>query len=680
MASSQVEIASSSPFGCVLRDHNRREPPCRDSNAQAAFHNNLKVFVRDHARPSISIIPSDENSHPPPAAFYCWIPQQQGIRHRRRSLSFRTNREEKSKDMSGRESEIMDQWVTRQAQETVSTTERHTHEAQLLSPSQFPPDHSPSQSSNSPDVPNLGASSLVQMWEARVSRSDSLNSLAVSRTNSGFSYTEIAEEPSSRPSEVCEPAGERYDTHTNNGDSYPDWDSERTAPSDQPLSSQGQDSDAGENERVRVADIIRRLTSGKHRAQNSLMCCSDDNDHEQPVVTSPRLRGRQAYINLLTQMEHDRQRELGRVADCQAVSRFPHRGRIQSMLRLRFLHQGMTVHDQLRPMSRGSELGPSQGSGIMLLRERFSTGVEHGSVTAQSCVPNSRSPPNNTLAFENSPTSNQISEDIHRQEVSTSEPQSTTSAEQLMSYATEYVQEDAGPSSDTWQGPSFEVGSLDSQEQETADRMTTLNNWDMNINAEEEEVGELNLFGTHYDWFSEISRPRRYWEDLRQAWYQEMLESNSDNEEIRQLLERRRVSTFLASDFRERMDQLMTSHLQQQLHPEGSQREVELEEERRRQEISVVHQSCNTSDYFNEDTSSLQLPSPSLFRSGGQFQNQEVSDDSDQVPSSSLQLHPSLSPSASPSAPQFYYQGSPQSSSITSRPSITYRKWISYMI
>ncbi|RVW23434.1 hypothetical protein CK203_094577 [Vitis vinifera] len=57
MASSQVEIASSSPFGCVLRDHNRREPPCRDSNAQAAFHNNLKVFVRDHVRPSISIIP-----------------------------------------------------------------------------------------------------------------------------------------------------------------------------------------------------------------------------------------------------------------------------------------------------------------------------------------------------------------------------------------------------------------------------------------------------------------------------------------------------------------------------------------------------------------------------------------------------------------------------------------------
>ncbi|RVW75561.1 hypothetical protein CK203_056474 [Vitis vinifera] len=258
------------------------------------------------------------------------------------------------------------------------------------------------------------------------------------------------------------------------------------------------------------------------------MCCSDDNDHEQPVVTSPRLRGRQAYINLLTQMEHDRQRELGRVADCQAVSRFPaSRSAFSQLLRLRFLHQGRQYIDQLRPLSRGSELGPSQGSGIMLLRERFSTGVEHGSVTARSCVPNSRSPPNNTLAFENSPTSNQISEDIHRQEVSTSEPQSTTSAEQLMSYATEYVQEDAGPSSDTWQGPSFEVGSLDSEEQETADRMTTLNNWDMNINAEEEEVGELNLFGTHYDWFSEISRPRRYWEDLRQAWYQEMLESNS---------------------------------------------------------------------------------------------------------------------------------------------------------
>lgn len=142
------------------------------------------------------------------------------------------------------------------------------------------------------------------------------------------------------------------------------------------------------------------------------------------------------------------------------------------------------------------------------------------------------------MALENSPISDQMSEGIRHQEVNASDLQTTTLAEQLMSYETEYIQEDTGPSSDACLRPSFEVGSLDSQEQETADRMTNLNNWDVNITGEEEEVGEPNLLETHYDWFSEISRPRRHWEDLRQAWYQEMLESNSAKEEIRQLLER----------------------------------------------------------------------------------------------------------------------------------------------
>lgn len=95
-------------------------------------------------------------------------------------------------------------------------------------------------------------------------------------------------------------------------------------------------------------------------------------------------------------------------------------------------------------------------------------------------------------------------------------------------------------SSDTWPGLSLDAGSVRSQGQETVDRMPTLNDLDVNVmtSQEIEGTGEVNLFRNQDSWFSEISRPRRHWEDLRQAWYQQMLNSNSENEEIRELLER----------------------------------------------------------------------------------------------------------------------------------------------
>lgn len=55
---------------------------------------------------------------------------------------------------------------------------------------------------------------------------------------------------------------------------------------------------------------------------------------------------------------------------------------------------------------------------------------------------------------------------------------------------------------------------------------------------DEETVGQQEFRETNYDWFADIARPRSYWEDRRQAWYQEMLSTSSENNEIRQLLER----------------------------------------------------------------------------------------------------------------------------------------------
>jgi len=53
-----------------------------------------------------------------------------------------------------------------------------------------------------------------------------------------------------------------------------------------------------------------------------------------------------------------------------------------------------------------------------------------------------------------------------------------------------------------------------------------------------EEMVEENYDENNYDWISEISRPRSYWEERRQAWYREMLDTGSPNEDIQVLLQR----------------------------------------------------------------------------------------------------------------------------------------------
>ncbi|KAK9268105.1 hypothetical protein L1049_010545 [Liquidambar formosana] len=662
MASSQVELASSSPFGCVLKDHNQRNR-CREGNARAAtFQKNLKDLVRDHLHTCISISSSlDENSpcgqtdnpnNPSP-----WVGDQRRLKNIHPCLQFmsntnsNTNTREESSGISPRQSRILDRWAARQAREMVSTIERQTHEAELLALSNsqtisLSRSNSEAQSETSAVLPNVGASSLVQMWEARLNRSSNLNinpTVDGRRANSGLSNTENASS-ASRASEVCDSADERFEEaprgHEN---SFGDWESDdrMAPPSDPPSSWHGRDEeDAGESERNRIADIIRRLTLA-NGTQNS---CSDDSephDEQQPSLngspsgerehasvsdhaeqrrirerssvfdqvepqpaflhsismprigerssafdpveqrrfsqlgSSPRLRGRQAFNDLLAQMERDRQRELETLVERRAVSRFPQRGRIQSMLRLRFLQRALAVEDRQRSHSTASELNHRpQGSTITLLRERFNTGVEHGGmVTAPSIEADLRSPHteivNNSQELENSSTLNLLSEDNHHLEVDTNMLQSTPTAQHLELYASEDLHEDASLTSDvTWQETSFEASNLDTQD--TAD-----NGWDGNVTEEEQEVNNQQLIGTNYDWFSDISRPRRYWESRRQSWYEEMLDTNSQNEEIRQLLERRRVSTCLSSDFRQRMDQLMMSRMHQQMHPGGNQEEEE---------------------------------------------------------------------------------------------------------
>jgi hypothetical protein len=64
----------------------------------------------------------------------------------------------------------------------------------------------------------------------------------------------------------------------------------------------------------------RRDSSGSDRTEQKVL---------PQVVNPPKIRGRQAFNDLLLQMEQERHRELGWLGERQAVSKFSQRGRIQ---------------------------------------------------------------------------------------------------------------------------------------------------------------------------------------------------------------------------------------------------------------------------------------------------------------------------------------------------------------
>lgn len=350
MASSQVEIASSAPFGCVLRDHNRRDRCRSESNARAtqtAFQKNFKNLVRNHLRTCISIssgssssenqINNDSNSN--------LVANNEEVDHN-------NDRNDCPSIMSSRQARI-------QGKEMVPTTIETSSAASSPGPStsRREANNVLTRSDSLGEISSLGASSLVQIWEKRLNKSYSMNSRTASRCDSTIS---CCNENASSSSSAASSVDESIDVVPASEDSFSVWNSDRNnALNEQqpsPSPPQEQSLEAGESERVRVADIIRRLTAANQMQSSLASSLSDDNDNEHysstnaspsrererwsssdqienrsfsPVLSSPRIRGRQAFTDLLMQIERDRLGELDKLVDRRAVSRFSQRGRIQ---------------------------------------------------------------------------------------------------------------------------------------------------------------------------------------------------------------------------------------------------------------------------------------------------------------------------------------------------------------
>lgn len=339
MASSQVEIAASAPFGCILRDHNRRDRCSSESNA---FRKNLKDLVT-----RINISPDPNNTEQRPD---------------RKNLKLTGGGQKKdvleglsSAVSPGQSLGVLERWPTR---DKTSTVEKQKHDAELVASDQsaasVPSDQSPTGPSN------LGASSLVQIWEARLGQSHSMNRTAASSSRSNSPLSCSNEEPS-RNSGAGDPFEENRPSHDG---LIGDWESDRAihegpdlfSSSSSTSSSMSQDRSSDPRESLktpRVADIIRRLISASDENDNELSSnagaespsrerdrsVGSDHSLEQQrgfvvmhATNSPRLRGRQAFNDLLMNMERDRQKELDSLGERRAVSRFSQKGRIQVML------------------------------------------------------------------------------------------------------------------------------------------------------------------------------------------------------------------------------------------------------------------------------------------------------------------------------------------------------------
>ncbi|KAL3355594.1 hypothetical protein AABB24_016660 [Solanum stoloniferum] len=297
MASSQVEIASSSPFGYVL--NNRCcATSTRDSNS---FKQNFKNLVQSHLH-SCKAFPSDccENSQNNVDLFIC-----------------------KKTEFGGKNQESC----------------------------------------------GGGVSSLVRKWKDFETESKSLN-LVNNYENLGFVCDD----------ESCSIAMK----------SECDWESD-----DKTDISKDSDSEVKESERLGVADIIKKLkfdnggnvvvavNGGSSLPRVRTSSIKDHSEGQRcnfsPVLSSPRfIRGRQAFSDLLLQMERDRRRELEGLVERKAVSKFQQRGRIQALLRVRLIRHGAEVRGGHSLKCSASEPNKSKHSAIMHLREKFNTVGQHG--------------------------------------------------------------------------------------------------------------------------------------------------------------------------------------------------------------------------------------------------------------------------------------------------------------
>ncbi|CAH8264762.1 unnamed protein product [Arabidopsis lyrata] len=470
-----------------------------------------------------------------------------------------------------------------------------------------------------------GASSLVQIWEARLNRSNGGNSPIHGQS------IEISSEASVQEIHILAPSIDG-ESESENESKSPDLTVEIES---ETLNSV---SDSGESKCGRVADIIHRLSNEqKLTASNNggaadipIVKTPTQEKSSFPVVTcSPRFRGRQAYSDLLVHLERERHRELELLLGRNAVSRFPQRGRLQSMLRLRSLKRGLAIQDRHRGTTKGDSNRFQPSSTILHLSEKFrenaaNTDAEAKQKKGQQYTVETESMGSKEMTFtidtpsteRLSPQNRNIEEAILRKNETKMNYLQLNKA--IVAEVLKRKSDNTSPiTSVTHQEPRIlgkeqanKVESSTQRTQETPFLETQETSFQSGWEEQEEYEDEQSYYGDmSYDWFTEISRPRTYWEDLRKSRYLEVMNTKSDKGDICRLLERRTVSDFLQSGLREKIDKLIMARVQ--IHPAHRIPQACKEEEK--YDISEEEEKCDIGEEKDEDRDDLSQSSSQIF-------------------------------------------------------------------
>ncbi|KAL3616631.1 hypothetical protein CASFOL_039025 [Castilleja foliolosa] len=619
MASFQVEIAPSSPFGCAAI-HNRRDP---------CFQNNL-IELTD-----------------------LWVHRPQWQSNERENNNNNNNNNTHSS------SNHRNKWA--KAREMVLSVDHGPTKAHNSSTSE--PSHSRKLSF---EVSNLGGvSSLVQKWKG-FEATLSPNNNPSTKNNNNNTTQENVEPPTPTPTPTIARS-------LNEDDSLGDWE-----PISGPPSSRSRDSDTTDIERLRVADIIRKwkdndgivCESPPPRIKLTNTTSSDQSEQRcfTPPANSLRIRGRQAYNDLLMQIELNRKEELQGLVERKPVSNFSHRGRIQAMLRFRFLRRAIEAKEAIQPhVTRTREgVNPSAQNGS--IRSKELTDNNDTCTTQNECVTNKQvnenrsEEVNNSSAIQDSevsitPRQHDVSQSFHededtqkngrlfhryenlgheknpfsiliRQEHNEETNISLCNKEEDDAKHNLLTKINYDPIGECEDPPSYQEDELASSQDlvDTTSMYWVSDGCVSNTDAEWDESQSENQVENNREWIDEVSRPRSDWENLRQARYQEMLDRFSENEDIRVLLGRKSVSTFLSSDLRDKIDQVMASRAQGPQTPKNNR----IREEKH--ETTLSEQDEGQEDYNDQNFDEYEEPESSI----GQHQQYNESDDyTDQVTISS---------------------------------------------
>ncbi|CAL9781330.1 unnamed protein product [Musa acuminata subsp. burmannicoides] len=362
------------------------------------------------------------------------------------------------------------------------------------------------------------------------------------------------------------------------------------------------------SQQQRDARARRREERERGRERDESATDHEDGQPEHVRRELLRLRGRQARLELIMRMAAERQREIQTLSEHRAVSEFTHRNRIQSLLRGRFLRNGLPAQDdQERPPSAAErELGQlRQHHRVSGLREGFrfrlenivrGQAISHPDTSANQSVFVTDQSEASTVAEllnDNHEEAQTRSEDINvLQTIESRETPELDSGSRndtldMQEYATEVIgqqEENRERERGGWE-PNAEGGFGDWHEeteegfngnlQENMDQ-----DWPYQMTAGYDVGEDSRMPEVHEEWH-EDEPP-----DAAETWQDELQsdppidrrsspirrgnrfippdDENVYSMELRELLSRRSVSNLLHSGFRESLDQLIQSYVQRQ--------------------------------------------------------------------------------------------------------------------